>query len=293
MQFLEAVHQVFAEIKFGIAIRLFILVAVGLPSLFFFSALTAKLLKNRVRQQTVMVLRKLLFYAGVILLVITIFRELGFSLTAVMGTAGVVGIAVGFASQTSLSNLISGFFLIGEKPFEIGDLIRVGDRVGVAVSIDLLSIKIRTMDNLFVRLPNENLIKQEVVNITRYPIRRMDLNIGVAYKESPERVIKVLKDIARKNLYCLDEPEALVLFKSFGDSALEFLFGVWFVKTDYLALRNSIMTEIKLRFDEEGIEIPFPHRTIYIGSDSQPPFPVSLQNSPSDSSQVTQPEKPE
>jgi small-conductance mechanosensitive channel len=73
----------------------------------------------------------------------------------------------------------------------------------------------------------------------------------------------------------LDEPEPLVIFLNFGDSALEFLFAVWFVKTDFLKLRNSIMQEIKERFDAEGIEIPFPHRTLYTGSVTEP-FPVKV-----------------
>ena len=76
-----------------------------------------------------------------------------------------------FASQTSVSNIISGIFLISEQPFQVGDLIKVGETKGVVLSIDLLSIKLRTFDNQLVRIPNENLIKNELSNITRFPIR--------------------------------------------------------------------------------------------------------------------------
>jgi small-conductance mechanosensitive channel len=149
----------------------------------------------------------------------------------------------------------------------------------VVQSIELLSTKLRTFDNKYVRIPNETLIKSEVTNITRFPIRRLDILLGVAYKENIGRVVDVLKEIADKNPNCLDEPEPIIVFRSFGDSAQELLFGVWFAKEDFIQLRNSIYQEIKERFDQEGIEIPFPHRTIYTGATTDP-FPVTVTQQP-------------
>jgi small-conductance mechanosensitive channel len=220
-----------------------------------------------------LIISKLVFYAGSVIIIITLLLELGFDLRGLLATAGVATVAIGFAAQTSLSNLISGLFLIGEKPFRIGDLIRTGDTTGVVESIDLLSIKVRTLDNLFVRLPNESMIRNPVTTITRYPIRRMDLTIGVAYKEDVAKVMQVLKELAAANPLVLDEPTPLIMFDTFGDSSLNFRFGLWFEKSNFLKLRNSIMQEIKARFDAEGIEIPFPHITLYSGSQTAP-FPI-------------------
>ena len=103
----------------------------------------------------------------------------------------------------------------------------------------------------------------------------MDVNIGVAYREDPQRVMRVLREVADANPFCLDEPEPLVLFKDFGASSLDFLLGVWVEKTQFLKLKNSIMVDVKARFDAEGIEIPFPHLTLYTGSETTP-FPVQL-----------------
>jgi small-conductance mechanosensitive channel len=202
--------------------------------------------------------------------------ELDFDLTGLLATAGIASVAIGFAAQTSLSNLISGLFLIGEKPFKIGDLIRVDGVLGVVDSIDLLSIKLRTLDNLFVRIPNENVIKAPVTNVTRYPIRRMDIDIGVAYKERAGRVLEILAEVARANRFALNEPEPLILFQDFGDSALKFRFGVWFEKSNYLLLRNSLLQDIQERFNTEGIEIPFPQITLHAGSETAP-FPIRLE----------------
>jgi len=99
--------------------------------------------------------------------------------------------------------------------------------------------------------------------------------VGVAYKEDVGKVREVLLDIADKNPLCLDEPEPLVRFLNFGDSALEFLFAVWCLKEDYFKLGTKIRQEIKEQFDAEGIEIPFPHRTLYTGSVTEP-LPIRI-----------------
>jgi small-conductance mechanosensitive channel len=127
--------------------------------------------------------------------------------------------------------------MISEKPFEIGDVIKMGSTAGIVLSIDLLSVKIKTFDNQYIRIPNEKLLGSELTNITRFPIRRLDINLG------------------------------------------EFLFGLWFFKTDYLNLKNSVMQEIKERFDREGIEIPFPHLSVYTGSVTDP-MPIRILNDP-------------
>ena len=257
--------------------RIAVLVSIGFPLIYLASAFADRATKKKLSPQANMLLRKGIFYLGSVCIIISILYQLGYTILALLGAAGIAGIVIGFASQTSVSNIISGIFLISEQPFQVGDLIKVGDTKGVVLSIDLLSIKLRTFDNQFVRIPNENLIKNEVQNVTRFPIRRLDIEIGVAYKEDVGRVQQVLKDIAEKNIYCLDEPEPLILLKNFGDSALEFLFAVWCIKTDFMTLRQKIMQEIKERFDAEGIEIPFPHRTLYAGSVTEP-FPVRVVN---------------
>jgi len=259
-------------------IRVALMLGIGFPILMALATLAGRTAGRRFTPQSSMLARKLILYLGTVLLLVMVLSQLGFKLTALLGAAGIAGIAIGFAAQTSVSNIISGFFLIGEKPFEVGDLVKIGDTQGTVMSIDLLSVKLRTLDNQFVRMPNEALIGSQVTNVTRFPIRRMDINLGVAYKEDVSKVRRVLLDIARRNPHCLDEPEPLVLFAEFGDSALEFLFAVWFAKADYLALRNTIMQEIKERFDAEGISIPFPHRTLYAGETTKP-FPVRVVGS--------------
>ncbi|KPK04481.1 MAG: mechanosensitive ion channel protein [Anaerolineae bacterium SG8_19] len=215
------------------------------------------------------------FYLILSLSVITALHQLGFNFGVLLGAAGILTIAVGFASQTSMSNLISGLFLIGERPFAIGDLIKIGDTVGEVLSIDLLSVKLRLFDNTYVRIPNETIIKSEVSTLTKFPIRRIDLKIGIAFKEDVARVRQVLLDVADKNPLCLEEPSPLFVFQGFGDSSINLQFSIWVKTEEYLTLKNSIQLEIKAAFDQEQIEIPFPHRTLYASTETEP-FPVTI-----------------
>jgi len=250
--------------------KVIVLIILGVPLVILLSKALISLLKNHLSEQSAVILNKAIRYSGYFLLAMLIMHQLGYKMTTLLGAAGVFGVAIGFASQTSLSNIISGLFLLSEKPFAIGDLIEINGTKGMIVNIDLLAVKLRTFDNKMIRIPNENLLKNQVTNITRYPIRRMDINISVAYKENIEKVRNILRDIAIDHPLVLDEPEPLILFTDFGESGLQFLYGIWFSGSDLLMVKNEIMEEIKKRFDVNGIEIPFPHRTIYVGEATKP-----------------------
>lgn len=258
-----------------IGIRVAIIIAAGFILLKILNLSIGRMVKKRFSQQTAMLIKKGIFYTGAFIILVTLLRQLGFNLTALLGAAGIAGIAIGFASQTSVSNIISGLFLISEKPFAVGDVIKIGNTMGIILSIDLLSVKIRTFDNLFIRIPNEQLIKTEVTNVTRFPIRRLNIDVSIAYKDDIGKAKEVLLHVAKNNPYCLDNPEPFFVIKEFGNSGIELLLGAWFSKTDYILLKNSIMQEIKEHFDKEGIEIPFPHVSVYAGSVTQP-FPVHI-----------------
>lgn len=239
------------------------------------SRFLGKVVTQKKSEHAGLMTQKFIFYLGSALLFVTFLSQLGFKFTAILGAAGIATFAIGFAAQTSLSNLISGIFLYWEKPFETGDLVRIEGQLGVILSIDLISVKMKTLDNLFVRIPNETVIKTQVTNVTRFPIRRMDIIIGVAYKEDFDHVMKMLRKVADENAYTLKEPSPLLIFDNFGSSSLDFKLGVWFEKSQYVEVRNSIMKEIKECFDKEGIEIPFPHLSLYSGSVTQP-IPISI-----------------
>lgn len=232
------------------------------------------------------IIRRISFYVIAGLFIASALLELGFDLSVLLGAAGILTVAIGFASQTSASNVISGLFLLGEKPFAIGDVIRIGNVTGEVLSIDLLSAKLRTFDNLFVRVPNETIIKSEITNLTRFPIRRFDLQLGVAYKEDLDVIREILTEVTDNNPLCLEEPNPLFIFTGFGDSALTFQYSTWTARENFLALKNSLPTEIKRAFDARGIEIPFPHRTLYSGTTTEP-FPIRIVSDEASAAGIT------
>ncbi len=253
--------------------RAVILVFAGFAVAKLVSGALKRMLEKRMDQHRTMLFKRGTYYLVLMLFLISALHQLGFDLSVLLGAAGILTVAIGFASQTSASNLISGLFLMAERPFSVGDMIKVGQTLGEVLSIDLLSVKLRTPDNLFVRIPNETLIKSEVTTLTRFPIRRIDILVGVAYKEDLKKVREILASVANKNPLCLEEPKPVYIFLGFGESSLDLQYSVWAKRENFLDLKNSIHEEIKNAFDANGIEIPFPHRTIYTGAATDP-FPI-------------------
>lgn len=232
-----------------------------------------RLLALRLDVHQTIILRRVVFYVILGLVVASALHQLGFRLGVLLGAAGILTVAIGFASQTSASNLISGLFLIAERPFQIGDFVQIGETVGEVLAIDLLSVKLRTRDNLFVRVPNETLVKAQVTNFSRFPIRRFDMKVSVAYKEDLDRVKRTLEATSDANPLSLEEPKPQLFFLAFGDSGIELQYSVWTLRENFIELRNGLPMEVKKAFDAAGIEIPFPHVSLYAGSATEP-FPV-------------------
>jgi len=253
----------------------FLILVIGFPLILFLRRLARTNISTRYSPHYGMVAAKGVWYVGMILLILLVLNQLNIDMTPLLGAAGVLGLAIGFASQTSVSNVISGFFLIAEKSFEVGEVITVGATTGTVLSIDTLSVKLRTFDNRFVRIPNETMIKSELINISRFPIRRADIMVGVAYKEDIERVKGLLSDIALKNPKVLNDPAPMFVFQAFGSSSIDLQFSVWALKENWLEVKNEMYLAIKQRFDEEAVEIPFPHISIYKG-EATDPMPIQL-----------------
>lgn len=274
-----AFEDIVSDTFWFILLRVLIILVIGLPILLLLRGWARRFFTKRYASHYGMLAGKIVFYAGLTILILTMMGQLGLSLGPLLGAAGILGIAIGFASQTSVSNIISGLFLIAEQPFKVDDIIKLGNTIGVVMSIDMLSIKLRTFDNQFVRIPNESIIKAEVINLTRFPIRRFHAVVSVAYKEDIDQVRKVLLEVAQKNEFCLREPEPQVTFTAFGASSVDLELWVWGQSREILLLKNSIYEEIKKHLDAANIEIPFPHVSLYKG-EATDPIPIQIMQEP-------------
>lgn len=255
----QAITEFFTPDRISMLVRVALILGIGLPLLSLIKKITVKLTQGKLSPQSEQLIQRAVYYLGFLVLVVTLLNEFGFKLSALLGAAGVLGIAIGFASQTSVSNIISGIFLISEKPFVVGDVIDVAGTIGTVASIDLLSIKLRTPDNRFVRVPNENMIKTEVINITRYDTRRVNINVSVDYSSDMIKVLQILDNIANTEDLALKDPKYISVVDAFADSGINILFGVWGKTEDYWTLRNNLMLRVKQEFENNGISIPYPH----------------------------------
>jgi small-conductance mechanosensitive channel len=217
------------------------------------ATLVSLALKRRNASRNTKAISRVIRYSGYALVGVNALTMAGLDVSALLGAAGIAGIAIGFAAQTSVSNLISGIFLLWEKPFQAGDVLSVDAISGEVETIDLLATRIRTFDNQVIRIPNETIIKSNITNITRNPIRRMNLTMTIAHEVPIAKARETLERVASDNPFCLDNPEPFFFFDKFEKDGYSILFGVWFVNEDIVALKNSISCEIQERFLAEGI----------------------------------------
>lgn len=274
MQFLDQIDlgAIFNADTLTALARVVIVAAIAFVALRVIVTIVRRVLKRRTTAQVTMLVTKTISYAGFAAIVVIALLELGVNLTPLLGAAGIVGLAVGIASQASLSNMISGLFLVSEKPFAVGDVIIAEDTVGIVDSIDLLSVKIRTFDNLFIRLPNEKLAGAKLTNITRYPIRRLDIKLVVPFSVDLARLGEILRGIAARNPLCLQEPAPLYLPDTYLDWGTRVLFGVWFARDDFLAVKSALYAEILATLAAEGIRLAVPRSEV----SSAPEAPMEI-----------------
>ncbi|OTG86661.1 mechanosensitive ion channel protein [Acinetobacter sp. ANC 4558] len=240
-----------------------ILCCIGFIAARFISNTFIRTIGSRFNAHQRLIWRRGIFYFIFILFVMTSLKEAGFKLSIFLGAAGILTVAIGFASQTSASNLISGIFLIGEGSFEVGDTIQItlirGHTIeGEVISIDLLSVKLLTQDNIYVRLPNEQLIRAPVHNLSKFPIRRIPITLAINFHEDMIKVRQVLLDVASKYSLVLSDPKPAVTVTAFRESSIELLFAVWCQQENFLKVRDEMQERIRNGFLANQIEIPVP-----------------------------------
>jgi small-conductance mechanosensitive channel len=201
--------------------------------------------------------------------VFSILQTNGLDLSAFGILAGAVGVGIGFGLQNITNNFISGLIILFEQPIKEGDRIEVGDVSGDVVKISARSTMIVTNDNISIIVPNSQFIDSQVINWSHNDRNiRFNFPVGVSYKEDPQKIKKILLEVAKNNSGVLNLPESDVLFDEFGDSSLNFSLRVW--TSEYInrpkVLKSQLYYEIFRIFKEEGVEIPFPQRDLHLSS---------------------------
>jgi small-conductance mechanosensitive channel len=195
-------------------------------------------------------------YVFYILMVMYVLSLFGVNLTAIWGAAGVAGLAIGFAAQTSVSNLISGIFVLIEKALKVGDYISVDGVSGTVDTIGLLSVTVHTLDNQYVRIPNSSIINTNLTNFSHFEKRRFVFEIPISYDSDMETALNALKKVPALCPTVLSDPAPAVFYDGFGD-AVNLRLAVWFNRPDLIQTKNDVYINVVKVFKEDGVTIPF------------------------------------
>lgn len=204
-------------------------------------------------------------FAVLILAAVMAASQLGIDVGAALAGIGVVGIAVGFAAQDSIANTIAGFLIFWDKPFGVGDYIVTQDEYGEVRNITMRTTRIRTRDNTYVVIPNRKIIEDVLVNHSMYGETRINVPVGIAYKEDVRQAREVILEAVSSVEGVLEEPKPTVVVSELGGSSVNLSVRVWVREADEeRPVFFRTLEAAKLALDDAGIEIPFPHLQLFI-----------------------------
>lgn len=199
-----------------------------------------------------------------ILLIITVASQVGIETTSFIAALGAMGVAIGLALQGSLSNFAGGVLILVFKPFKVGDVIESGGYVGKVIRIDILHSVLTTFDNKTIFLPNGQVANSSLVNFTLQPTRRVDISVGIAYTDNVSKAREVVLKLIKADKRILNDPEPMIVVTSFGDSSVNLAVRIWTKTEDYWVVFAEMMEGIKVAFEQNSINIPFPQRDIHV-----------------------------
>jgi len=223
-----------------------------------------KTLKDKVSKDVGETIVKFFYYGTIIIVSISALERMGIQLSGLLLAGGITGIILGFASQNIVGNLISGIFLIIEKPIKIGDQVEIDKISGFITDIRIISTLIRTYDGLLVRIPNQQVFTSNITNLVGFPVRRFDFTIGIRYSDDADQAIFLIKDLIDKEPFALLNPAPSVYVSELGESSVNLIVRIWAPISEWFTLKTNLVWAVKKTLEENGIEIPYPQRVVYL-----------------------------
>lgn len=208
-------------------------------------------------------------YTIVAFTLIAVLGKVGIQTTSIIAVLGAAGLAVGLALQGSLSNFAAGVLIVIFRPLKTGEYIQVGSVEGTVTLVEIFSTTLSTADGKTIVIPNGNIIKDNIINISREPHRRTDIIVGVAYDSDIDRVKKILGDIVAEESRILHDKGVVIQLNEMGASSLNYIVRFWTVNADAFVVRWDLLEKFKRALDQNKIGIPFPQMDIYLHDQAQ------------------------
>jgi small-conductance mechanosensitive channel len=246
----------------GIAILIGFILAARTLSLYL-----KRLLREKIAKDHLEIIIKVVYYTIIVLAFVTALPMLGVQLSGLLVAGGIVGLAIGFASQNIVGNLISGIFLMFERPIKIGNGVNIDGTTGIVEDIRIMSTTLRSYDGLYIRLPNQKVLTANITNFVSNVARRVDYDIGIRYSDDADKAVALIKDFLDAQPMVLKSPDPLVFVSELGDSAVMIALRFWAPVSEWFGVKTQLLWKIKKLLEAEGIEIPFPQRVVWFANE--------------------------
>jgi small conductance mechanosensitive channel len=202
---------------------------------------------------------------GILLVLVTLsaLSKVGVETTSFIAILGAVGLAVGLAFQSTLSNISAGVMIIIFKPIKIGEFVDAGGAMGTIEEINIFNTMMKTGDNKVIIISNSNIIGGNITNFSRKDTRRVDITFGIGYDDDLKLAKETLIEILNEDKRVLKDPAAFVAVSELADSSVNFVTRSWVKSGDYWGVYFDTLEKVKLVFDEKGISIPYPQMDVH------------------------------
>ena len=231
----------------------------------FFANLVGRLMeKSRADNTLTGFVKNLTRISLLVFTVIAALGALGVETTPLIAVIGAAGLAVGFALQSSLSNIASGIMLVVFQPFKVGNYINAGGTSGVVEEIRIFNTILRTFDNRKIIVPNSRVTADNITNYSAKETRRIDLEFSIGYGDDLKLTRSILERIVKADGRILKDPAPEIGVLKLGESSVDFFVRPWVKASDYWPVKCDLLEKVKLTFDDEGISIPFPQRDVHL-----------------------------
>lgn len=222
---------------------------------------------DKMKRDQLELMLKVIYFGIIFIAFVGVLPVLGLNLSGLLVAGGIAGIVLGFASQSVVANLVSGIFLISEKPIKIGDQVNIDGVAGFVEDINILSTIVRTYDGLYVRLPNEKVFTSSITNYVAHVARRFEYVIGIRYSDDAEKAIEIIKGLIEDHPLALKNPEPVVFVDNLGDNSVNIVVRIWAPSTEWYGVKMDLLWKIKSELEKNGIEVPFPQRVVWFANE--------------------------
>ena len=220
--------------------------------------------KSNIDETLIKFAKSMTYTALMVFVILAALGKMGIETTSFAAIIAAAGLAIGLSLQGTLGNFSAGIMLIIFRPFRVGDFVEAGGITGIVEEIQIFSTKMKTPDNKEITVPNGQIMGSTITNFSAKDTRRVDMVIGVSYSDDLKKVRAVLEDILNKDGRILKDPAPTIGVAELADSSVNFVVRPWVKSADYWDVMFETLETVKIRFDEEGISIPFPQQDIHI-----------------------------